>query len=48
MKKTNSTDKSTPYRTHGLGRIEAPVKPAKGEPKSSKIENGSDLRGGKA
>ena len=47
MKNTkNSTDRSTPYRTLGLGKIDAPCKPV-GEPRVTKNASGSDMRGGK-
>ena len=48
MKKTTiNKDKSMPYRTLGIGRIDAPTKP-KDEPKASTIKATKDLRGGKA
>ena len=44
MKKTNTTiDKSAPYRTMSIGKVEAPVKP-KGEPGAGKITSKTDLR----
>ena len=49
-KKTkNTTDNSTPYRTFGLGKIDAPVKP-ENVPKARVIKSSEDLRvkGGKA
>ena len=49
-KKTkNTTDNSTPYRSLGLNKIDAPVKPV-GEPKARVIKANEDLRirGGKA
>lgn len=46
-KNSNTTDKSAPYRTHSLNKISAPNK-LQGEPKSSKIQTGGDMRGGKA
>ena len=47
MKNTNIQDKSAPYRTCSLERVEAPVKVKKGEPKCGSISTGRDLRGGK-
>ena len=47
MKNKESIDKSAPYRTHGLGKITAPVKP-KDEPKSARTTASADLRGGKS
>ena len=48
MKKTTTTiDKSSPYRTLGIERIDAPTKP-KDEPKATSIKSNKDLRGGKA
>ena len=48
MKKTSTTiDKSAPYRTVGIGKIDAPVKD-KDQPKSAVIKSNKDLRGGKA
>lgn len=48
MKKTTTTtDKSAPYRTLGIGKIDAPVK-HKDEPKATVIKSNKDLRGGKA
>lgn len=48
MKKTNTIqDKSSPYRTLGIGKIDAPIKP-KDEPKATSIKSNKDLRGGKA
>ncbi len=44
MKKTNTnSDKSTPYRTMSIGKVEAPVKP-KGEPSATKTTSKTDLR----
>ena len=48
-KKSNGTiDKSAPYRTLGIGKVTAPVKPENG-PKSRTIKTNGDLRvkGGK-
>ncbi|MBR2930394.1 MAG: hypothetical protein IKC32_04115 [Clostridia bacterium] len=41
----NAQDKSAPYRTHSLARINAPVSP-KGEPKAHKTQatKNGDLR----
>ena len=48
MKKSNATtDKSTVYRTNGLGKITAPTPLSKFEPKGTKIVGRGDLRGGK-
>ncbi len=48
-KNKNTTDHSAPYRSLGLDKIEAPVKP-KSVPKSRVIKSSDDLRtrGGKA
>lgn len=48
--KTNktATDKSTPYRTNKGGRIIAPNNVGSTDPKSSKIQSGSDMRGGRS
>ena len=48
-KSTNTIDKSAPYRTLGMGKVTAPVKP-QGEPKCRVIKTDNDLRvrGGKA
>lgn len=48
-KTKNTTDRSTPYRSLGLDKIEAPVKPVK-TPKARVIKSSEDLRvrGGKA
>ena len=43
---TNTTDKSSVYRTNGLGKITAPTPLPKDEPRASKTVGG-DLRGGK-
>lgn len=48
-KKHNTTDNSAPYRTLGIGKISAPVKPQT-NPNSGVIKGNDDLRvrGGKA
>lgn len=47
MKKRNANqDKSAPYRTNGLGKIDAPTK-KEGEPRVTKTVSGGDMRGGK-
>lgn len=47
MKRRNETiDKSAPYRTNGLEKINAPTK-KEGEPRVTKNTTGSDMRGGK-
>ena len=47
-KKNNNTDKSAPYRTLGMGKINAPNK-LQNEPKARSIKSEGDLRvkGGK-
>ena len=48
MKRSNKTvDKSSVYRTNGLGKITAPSSLPKGEPRATKISGQGDLRGGK-
>jgi hypothetical protein len=42
-KKSRTTDNSTPYRTLGMTKITAPVKPV-GEPKNRIIKSNNDLR----
>lgn len=44
--KRKETDKSAPYRTLGLGKVEKPTK-AKCEPRTTKITAKDDLRSGK-
>ena len=46
MKNQNKTDKSTPYRTLGIGPVKAPAKPA-AQPKATVTAGKNDLRGGK-
>ena len=45
--KNKNTNNKNPYRTTGCGKIEAPNKIGKFEPKSSKITGKGDLRGGR-
>ena len=47
MKNKITTDRSTPYRTNGGGKICAPVNTGKNEPKATKVTTAKDLRGGK-
>ena len=48
MRKTHETkDKSSVYRTNGLGKITAPTGVSANEPKGVKIVGTGDLRGGK-
>ncbi len=42
MKKTTSTDKSTPYRTFSLNMVKAPSKTD--SPKSKTLKGNDDLR----
>ena len=47
MKRVNETkDKSSVYRTMGLGKITAPTQLPKDEPRVTKISGKGDLRGG--